>query len=316
MAKFNTPFNELVWQFPGRFSSATHQLGRVIRRDVMGMTPEQIRVTLDRLAGLYPGHYSVGFESKELGGVPTAHLYNKRFASGHALEPQNGHVLLIHGGGFSFGSSRTHRALASALVRQAAVDVWIPDYRLAPEHPFPAPLDDALAALMELQQLSHRPVFVAGDSAGGNLAMSAVLDALELKAKPLAGLMLLSPWLDLNQNSSSNQVGLTDQSPFDRLDMLEYATYYLQGTSPEHPRANPLARISDQMPPVYLEASKAEYLWPELTAFRNAYANTEANITVRTEERALHGWQLFPDLLPEAKRSVAAISDFIIQHIG
>jgi len=314
MTKFDLPLNELVWQFPSRFSSTTHQIGRVIRRDVIGMTPAQIRVTLDRLAGLYPGHYSVGFESKMLGGVPAAHLYNRRMASGSALPPQNGHVLLVHGGGFSFGSSRTHRALASALVRQAGVDVWIPDYRLAPEHPFPQPLDDVLSALFELQRLSPSPLFVAGDSAGGNLALSAVIDALEAKSTPIAGLMLLSPWLDLAPNSSSNQTGQTDQSPFGRLDMLEYATYYLQGASPKTPRANPLVRLSDRMPPVYAEASKVEYLWPEIETFRKAYASLEKPLTTRFEERALHGWQLFPDLLPEAKRSVSAMSDFIFQH--
>jgi acetyl esterase/lipase len=316
MTKFNTPLNELVWQFPSRFSSVTHQIGRVIRRDVIGMTPTQIRITLDRLAGLYPGHYSVGFESKMLGGVPTAHLYNRRMTSEKALSPQNGHVLLVHGGGFSFGSSRTHRALASALVRQASVDVWIPDYRLAPEHPFPEPLDDVLSALTELQNMSPNPVFVAGDSAGGNLALSAVLDALEMNSKSIAGLMLLSPWLDLTPNSSSNQTGQTDQSPFSRLDMVEYATYYLQGTSPEHPRANPLARLLDPLPPVYMEASKVEYLWPELTSFRKAYAKCSSPLVTRFEERALHGWQLFPDVLPEAKRSVSAMSEFIIQNRG
>ena len=308
---------ELIWDFPHRFSSTTHRIGRTLRRDVIGLTPAQIRVSLDRLAALYPGHYSVGFEMLSLGDVPAARLYPRHQHKFNFNEATNQAVLLVHGGGFAFGSPRTHRALASALVRQTGVEVWVPDYRLAPEHPFPTPLDDVANALRELSQRKRGGIWVVGDSAGGNLAISAVLDEIGSLDGKILGLMLLSPWLDLRPQSVSNQSRIVDTSPFDRLDMLEYAIHYLGRTPPNEARVCPLIRNLSKLPAVYAEASHAEYLWPDFAEFRKAFAKSSQILTFREEPNALHGWQLFPDVLPEAKRSILAMAEFMkaTQHV-
>ena len=294
------------WNFPARFLSATHQMGRILRRDVIGMTPEQIRKTLDGFARLYPGHMSVGYESTHMGSVPAARLYPKHPRNANL----NQHILLIHGGGFAFGSARTHRALASALVIEMECEVWLPEYRLAPEHAFPEPLEDVLEAYAHLSS-NAKDVWVLGDSAGGNLAMTLCLDAAEKGWASPKGLMLLSPWLDLTPNSKSNRASHTEQSPFDRLDMIEYATHYLQGTPPYHPRCNPLVRDLSDLPLIYAEASEMEYLWPDYERMRKAFAKTPERFIGRVEAHALHGWQLFPDLLPEAKRSIKGMTAFM-----
>ena len=156
-----------------------------------------------------------------------------------------------------------------------------------------------------------------GDSAGGNLAISAVLDEIGSKDDRILGLMLLSPWLDLRPQSLSNQKRIVDNSPFDRLDMLEYAIHYLDRTAPDEPRVCPLIRNLSTLPPVYAEASHAEYLWPDFAEFRKAFANANQVLTFREEPGALHGWQLFPDVLPEAKRSIIAMAEFMkaTQHV-
>ena len=270
------------------------------------MTPDQIRRTLDGFARLYPGHMSVGFESTQLGNVPAARLYPKHVRTNN----KNNSILLIHGGGFAFGSARTHRALASALVVAMDCEVWMPEYRLAPEHAFPKPLEDVMDAYRSIA-LSSQDFWVLGDSAGGNLAMTACLDAAEMGLPAPKGLMLLSPWLDLNPNSQSNRRGYIEQSPFERLDMIEYATHYLQETPPTHHRCNPLGRDLSGMPLTYAEASELEYLWPDYEGVRKAFADKPERFVGRTEPHALHGWHLFPDLLPEAKRSIQGMVAFM-----
>lgn len=270
------------------------------------MTPIQLRTFLDRLSSLYPGNRSVVFKMKELNGIPAAHLFPK-----NAIQnSQRMTIILVHGGAFSFGSVQTHRALATALVRSTQCEVWIPAYRLAPEFPFPIPLEDVIRSSEAIID-NVQDWWLLGDSAGGNLAMSALFEIAEKHQKIPNGLILLSPWLDLGYLSESNLYEKTSMSPFNRKDVFEYARYYLKDLSPEDPKVYPLANDLSKLPKVYVEASEAEYLWYDFELIRNTFANHNLPLFTRIERGALHGWQLFPDVLPEAKRSIRAISQFI-----
>lgn len=291
-------------QFPSRFLRASHQFGRMVRRDVVGMTPEQIRTTLDAVARLYPGHFNVAFERVEVAGVPCGHFY-PRHAKATSVR-----MVLAHGGGFAFGSALTHRAFASALVHALQCQVWIPDYRLAPEHPFPTPLEDVMAVTAALAA-SGDNVWLMGDSAGGNLALSTALELTRKSPNAITGVGLFSPWLDLRPQSESNQLAHTATSPFERLDMVEYAAHYLHGQSAEHPLADPLSGDLKSLQHVYIEASEAEYLYPDALRAHREMTAAGVQMAWRKEKRALHGWQLFPDVLPEARRSISAFCEFV-----
>ena len=155
---------DMLWSFPERFLRVSHQFGRVVRRDVVGMTPEQIRASLDGLARLYPGHFNVAFERTTLQGVPCAKLYPRHRARGNA--GQDSPVLVLaHGGGFAFGLADAP-GLRLTLVVELQCEVWIPEYRLAPEHPFPAPLEDVVTVLNGRSSKSEA-LWILGDSAGG-----------------------------------------------------------------------------------------------------------------------------------------------------
>ena len=300
---------DLLWSFPKRFLRASHQLGRIVRRDVVGMTPEQIRTSLDGLARLYPGHFNVAFERTAINGIPCAKLYPRH--GGQRSDKRKAPVLVLaHGGGFAFGSALTHRAFASALVVELQCEVWIPEYRLAPEHPFPAPLEDVVSVLEGLASRCN-DLWMLGDSAGGNLALSAAMEWKKHSGQHVQGVGLFSPWLDLRAHSNSNRSNLTDLSPFERLDMVEYASHYLNGCPAEDPRVAPLDQSLSGLKNVYIEASKAEYLHPDFELACGAFRGQNVSFTDRLESRALHGWQLFPDVLPEAKRSVKAFSAFV-----
>lgn len=305
-----TDIKEILSAFPMRFLSTTHQLGRSWRRDILKTTPEQIRFTLDGMARLYPGSAKVSFEMKDIAGVPTALL--KPNASKELPHDAVPDILLVHGGGFSFGSARTHRALGTALARLTQCNIWIPEYRLAPEHPFPTSNKDLAAVYMTLRQ--DRKLFVLGDSAGGNLATVLVQTAKKEGWPDVNGLILLSPWLDLRPQSESNVNEKSEFSPFERLDMLEYAEHYLQGSDANQPSVSPILGSFDNFPPVYLETSRIEYLYPDALELAKMLRERQSPLVYREEQRALHGWQLFPDVLPEAKKSVQEIANFIHEY--
>lgn len=300
-----------LWNIPQRFVSITHQLGRSWRRDVIKMTPEQIRATLDGFARLYPGQFGIIYERQVLGSVPAAKIHPKPTPSKTTNQPVR--VLLTHGGGFAFGSIRTHRALATALSAQLDAEVWVPEYSLSPENPYPKALNELLLCYHELLK-SEGDIWLMGDSAGANLTAVLMGLILEHELPRPAGMILLSPWIDLRSNSKSNIMSQAAWSPFERLDMLEYATHYLQDCSADDPKASPILASKIDWPPVYLEASKAEYLWADSDILAQQLKEASIPHQFRIEEGALHGWQLFPDLLPEAKRSIENIADFMRSH--
>lgn len=291
---------------PERLLAAGHRIGRTIRRDYVGLTPQQIRLALDQLSRLNPGPFGASFEIIPIAGIPTARV---TFPS---RQQSRGIILLTHGGGFAFGSPRSHRALAVHLARSTSMEVWIPDYRLAPEYPFPAAMDDLQAVWQEMQAQGLTLHTVLGDSAGGNLAAAFVQWILDTHpSQRPAACALLSPWWDLSPQSLSNLQDEEAFSPFDRYDMLTYSNFYLQGHPAEDPKASPLRGNFHGFPPTYLEGSQVEYLYPDIQKGRDLLRENGVPLAYREETRALHGWQLFPDALPEARRSVEALSDFI-----
>ena len=233
-------------------------------------------------------------------------------------EHAEGTVIWIHGGAFAFGSPRVYRAAAVHLARATRCRVILPQYRLAPTHVFPTAHDDverALGACVE----SHGQVVVLGDSAGGNLALSACHRWIGLGRDPkyIAGLALLSPWCDLREEAASIHANRVAHSPFNHEDSLEYSRMYLSGHNASDARVSPLLSPQfDALPPVYLEWALDEFLAPDIALLSHALSSSGVALVQRNEPQAVHGWQLLPDFLPEAKRSTAALGDWIRGRLG
>ncbi|MGN6332841.1 MAG: alpha/beta hydrolase fold domain-containing protein [Motilibacteraceae bacterium] len=226
---------------------AARALCRLALRPALALPVPAQRRWLDLLAHLPPLPPGTQVLHAQLGGVPVEVVRPAR----HRAEATGRVVVHLHGGAYLTGSPRTHRPLAAALAAAAGLDVVVPGYRLAPEHPFPAAFDDVLAVVHALADRG-RTVALSGDSAGAGLALAATLD-LPRDRQP-AALALLSPWLDLTAAAPWRR-HRTDQ-PIDRDPVLtrrwlELGCRSYAGAQAAHPRISPLsALLRDGVPPL------------------------------------------------------------------
>jgi len=222
-------------------------------------------------------------------------------------------LLYLHGGGFVGCSPQTHRPLTGAFAR-AGFRVFTPDYRLAPQHPFPAAVEDALAAWRGFAALVGRPAALAGDSAGGNLALVVALATKAEMNRP-AAVVAFSPATDLTGASESwRENRLSDDMFTDALSHL--APIYLAGADARDVRASPLFGDLSGLPPILLQVGDGELLRDDSVRFAKAAhaAGSRAELTVW--RRAPHVFQFAHAFVPEARRALDEAAAFLRKEIG
>jgi len=250
--------------------------------------------------------------------IPPA-THNRRGGKHH--EPAADHiepgitVLYLHGGGYYFCSPRTHRPISFGLARAARARVFALAYRLAPEHPFPAAVEDAVAAYRALlaQGLLPRSLVLAGDSAGGGLTL-ATLVALRDAGLPLpAGALAFSPWTDLAATGASLQTNDASDVMFCGAAIARAARFYLGTTPADHPLASPLYADLHGLPPLLIHASNTEVLRDDALRFakRAEAAGVDVRLTVWPDTP--HAHQIFARWLPEARQALNQAGQFIMQ---
>jgi len=258
---------------------------RRARADELQLTLVQRRAAFEANAEPLLAATDIDVEIVTVGGVPCERL--NRAATGGAL-------LYLHGGGYCVGSPRTHRELAGRLARVANRVCIVPDYRLAPEHPFPAGLDDAFAVYQTLYQTAELPPVLAGDSAGGGLALALLLrlrdDGLPMPPRTA----VLSPWTDL---------GLTGGSIHDRKARDPYMTeaaleVFAQAYAPPDIRrqvlVSPLYADLGGLPPVWIEVGSEEVLFDDAARFHARAVAQGIEATLYVGEGLFHVWQAVP----------------------
>jgi monoterpene epsilon-lactone hydrolase len=271
------------------------------------------RTALERIAETAPPPDGVDIETVTLGGRPAERIT----PDGTDTDSM---VLYLHGGGYCSGSLDTHRQLASRIALAAGSPVTLLDYRLAPEHPFPAAVTDATEAYRELlaQGTDPRRMAVAGDSAGGGLTMATLL-ALRSGGHPLpAAAVCLSPWVDLTQSAPSYEA-LADQDPMvTRAGLDEMAECYLGETDPRTELASPLfAADLGGLPPMRVEVGAHEVLLDDATGLADRIRGAGGTVTLTVWPELIHVFQAFTgDIIPEADESIAAIGSFLAAHLG
>lgn len=228
-------------------------------------------------------------------------------------QPGAGKVLLyLHGGGYIVCSPATHRLMVARICREAGLKALVIDYRLAPEHPFPAAVEDAEAAYRWLLAAGHRPedIVIAGDSAGGGLTMSLLLTLREQNMPMPAGAALLSPWTDL---ALTGWTMLTNarRDPMLRLDSASLAVrHYLQDTIPTHPIASSIYADLTGLPPLYVQVGENEILLDDSKRIVDIAQNHGVDASLEIWPGMPHVFQAFAHV-PESKPAIEGIGAFL-----
>ncbi len=227
-------------------------------------------------------------------------------------------VLYLHGGGYIIGSPRTHRALLAKLSHASAARVMGLDYRLAPEHTFPAPVEDSVAAYRWLLAEGYDParISVAGDSAGGGLTVAALVQIRYIGLPMPGAAVCISPWVDMEGLGESMETRAEADPMVGRENLLISAKTYLGGSHPRAPLAAPIYADLRGLPPMLVQVGDAEVLLDDAT--RLAGVAREAGVEVQLDiwDDMIHVWHLFAPILPEGREALVQAGDFIKKHTG
>jgi acetyl esterase/lipase len=265
-----------------------------------------MRARLDAAAALFQRPPDVRYEPVSAGGVPAEWTIAPDADADRAL-------VYFHGGSYNAGGVGSHRALCTQLARATGLRVLSVDYRLAPEHPHPAAVEDACAALRFVWQSGFAPsqVALAGDSAGGGLALAALV-ALRDAGDPLpAAVALLSPWTDLTLSGASF-LGKADVDPMIVPDVLAVARdRYVAKQAADAPTISPLFADLAGLPPMLVQVGTDECLLDDSTRLAERASDAGTDVVLEVWDDMIHVWQAFFAMLPEGRDAIDAIAAFL-----
>ncbi|MDX1648776.1 MAG: alpha/beta hydrolase [Myxococcota bacterium] len=275
------------------------------------LDPAEARAAMEAMVGTIPAPADVAYEPVDAGGVPAEWT--------RAEESRDDrHVLYLHGGGYVIGSPRTHRNLVGRLAKTAGARALSVDYRLAPESPHPAAVEDAVAAWewMLAQGADPARAAIGGDSAGGGLTV-ATLVALRDRGLPLpAAAVCLSPWVDLEGTGAS----MTERAHLDPMvqkdGLLQMAAFYLAGQDARTPLAAPLHADLTGLPPMLIQVGTAETLYDDAVRLAEKAEAAGVDVTLEPWDDMIHVFQAFAGMLPEGERAIERLGEYLRKHIG
>ena len=263
--------------------------------------------------------------SKHMGGIPKTMLAEKINIDGIHSEwlvpagaSQEKVILYLHGGGYVTGCIEDHRMLCGLLATATGVKVLIPEYRLAPENPFPAALDDALKIYQWLlaQGTSSANIIIAGDSAGGGLSVATVLALKDKNVSLPAAVLCLSPWVDLTLKNQSHITKAKVEALLQKDVLREWALCYTDESNLTNPLVSPIFADFHGFPPLLIQVGSEEILLDDSILLAEKAKADGADVTLKIWDGMWHVWQALGDLLPENKKTFEEIGQFVQNQFG
>jgi acetyl esterase/lipase len=265
------------------------------------------RTTMDEASTAWPVSDDVAVEPALAGGVPCEWISAPGAAADRA-------ILYLHGGAYTVGSLATHRRHAANLSVAAGSRVLNVDYRLAPEHPHPAAIEDAVTAYRWLIRecgLSPRRVVVSGDSAGGGLAVATLL-ALRDSGDPMpAGAAVISPWTDLTLSGASHDSRLALDPMCSRTSLAPSVEAYAAGVDPASPLISPAHADLSRLPPLLIHVGDHETLLDDSTTLAEGARAAGVPVELVVVPEMIHVWHLFAGMVPESDVALAELGQWI-----
>ena len=258
--------------------------------------PEE-RKTFESMGKICKPLEGVAIETHDVGGVSCDVITPKE---------HDGRIVYFHGGAFCLGAPSGYRNWLTHLAHAAKAELVVPDYRLAPEHPFPAAPDDAFAVWKEANA-----TVMMGDSAGANLTLATTIRAREEGAKMPESIMLISPWLDLDHTGETLKTN-ADKDPLVRDgDSRAHAALYFGKVSPRDPRVSPLFADLHGLPRTYVQVGREEALLDDARRFEVRAKEAGADVKTDVFDGVFHVWHFFAGVAPEADDAIARIAAFL-----
>ena len=294
----------------------SEQLQRIIEAirsapDLHGAPIEQRRAAMEAVTAMFPVPDDVTREPVDAGGIPA------EWIAAPSTDAERV-IYYLHGGGYALGSINSHREMISRLSRASGARALAIDYRLSPENPFPAAIEDATTAYRWLLSTGVDParIVIAGDSAGGGLTV-ATLVSLRDAGDPLpAAAVCLSPWVDMEALGESMTTKAEADPSIRREDVLEGAQAYLNGADPRTPLAAPLYADLTGLPPLLIQVGTAEVLLDDSTRLAERARTAGVDVTMEPWDDMIHVWQLVAAILPEGQQAIDRIGEFVREHVG
>ena len=274
-------------------------------------TIEMLRERFGKLADFLPTPDDARCEKVDAGGVAAEFVAAPGADDGRC-------ILYLHGGGYTIGNVDTHRALTYNLSKASGARVLSMDYRLAPEHPFPAAVDDAVAGYRWLLErgIPAGRMAIAGDSAGGGLTVAALLALRDQDvALPAAG-VCFSPWVDMEATGKSMQSRAAVDPMVQKDALLVHAARYLGGADPKHPLASPLHADLGGLPPLFIQVGDAETLLYDATRLTERARAAGVEVELEVWDDMIHVWQLFAPMLSEGRDAIDKAGAYIATKLG
>jgi acetyl esterase/lipase len=270
------------------------------------VTVAEMRQNFDMLGQLMPPAEGVEVTETEIAAMPGVRLRPEG-------APDDRAILYLHGGGYVIGSRVSHAPLVTNLAKAAGVTALLPEYRLAPEHPYPAAVEDAEVAYAWVLDQGYEPhkVAIAGESAGGGLA-AALLLRLRDAGRPLpSSATLISPWCDLTGLGEMSDEAL--DIDFLRPEQIEMFTdnYTPDAARRTEPHCSPARADLSGLPPLLIQVGECEILCDMGRRLAAAAKDAGVDVTLEVEPHMFHAWPLFAGALPEADEAIARIASFV-----
>ncbi len=289
---------------------ASEQLGKVIERiksqpQNPNASMEQRRAGMERISERVPA--DVICEKLSAGGVPAEWIAAPAAAADRV-------ILYLHGGGYVIGSINTHRAMISRIARASNARALAIDYRLAPEHPFPAAVDDAIVAYRWLLAEGYKPskIVISGDSAGGGLTLAALVAIRDAKLPMPAAAVPISPWTDLEGTGESVRTRAAKDVMVTQDNLLSSAKQYYGTHNPKDPLVSPVHADFRGMPPMLIQVGDAEILLDDATRVAERAKAAGVQVQLEVWDEMPHVWHVFAKLLPEGQQAIDKIGKFVI----
>jgi acetyl esterase/lipase len=282
-----------------------------VRSAEVRKTTDDDRLSYERIMSTLPMDDDIETERVGVNGIPAEWI--------SAPESQEDRVILyLHGGGYLFGSARTHRVMLAHMARAAKARVLALDYRLAPEIPFPAPVEDSVSAYRWLlaQGISAQKMVIGGDSAGGGLAVAAMV-ALRSVGEPLpAAGVCISAWTDMESTGDSHMTNAESDPSVSKERLLKIAKVYLAGKEPTAPLASPIHADLTGLPPLLLQVGSIEVLLDDSTLLKSRAEAAGVSVEMEVWDDMPHVWHHYAPILPEARKAIGRIGEFVLEHTG